>query len=54
MTLALKLDSGYYVMQMSGGPQGIVPSVMLFESVDLSELQSVIETKEWRSTKFQN
>jgi hypothetical protein len=44
---AIKLDSGYYLMQESGAPQGIIPSVFLVESVDMSEMQSVFETDEW-------
>ncbi len=47
--VAIKLDSGYFVMQESGAPQGIVPSVFLVDSVDMSELQSVFETKEWNA-----
>lgn len=44
---AIKLDSGYYIMQESGAPQGIIPSVFLVDAVDLSELKSVFATREW-------
>lgn len=46
---AIKLDSGYYLMQESGAPQGIIPSVFLVGSIDRSAVQSVFETDEWRS-----
>lgn len=45
---AIKLDSGYYLMQESGAPQGIIPPVFLVDSIDMSALQSVFETEEWR------
>ena len=48
---AIKLDSGYYVMQESGAPQGILPDVFLVEAVDPLEMQSVFETAEWIATK---
>ena len=48
---AVELDSGYYIMQESGTPQGILPSVFLFEAVDMSELQSVFSTTEWSRLK---
>lgn len=46
---AIKLDSGYYVMQESGAPQGIIPSVFIVETIDMSELLSVFNTDEWQS-----
>jgi hypothetical protein len=46
---AIKLDSGYYVLQESGAPQGILPGVYLVDAVDLTELQSVFESNEWRA-----
>lgn len=48
---AIKLDSGYYLMQESGAPQGILPDVFLVEAVDPLEMQSVFETAEWLATK---
>lgn len=48
---ALKLDSGYYLMQESGAPQGILPDVFLVEAVDLQEMLSVFETEEWIAAK---
>ncbi len=50
-TSAIKLDSGYYLMQESGAPQGILPDVFLVEAVDPLEMQSVFETAEWLATK---
>lgn len=48
---AIKLDSGYYLMQESGAPQGILPDVFLVEAVDPLEMQSVFETEEWIASK---
>jgi len=48
---AIKLDSGYYLMQESGAAQGILPDVFLVEAVDPLEMQSVFETAEWLATK---
>jgi hypothetical protein len=48
---AIKLDSGYYLMQESGAPQGILPDIFLVETVDPLEMQSVFETAEWLAIK---
>ena len=48
---AIKLDSGYYLMQESGAPRGILPDVFLVDAVDQREMQSVFETVEWIATK---
>ena len=48
---AIKLDSGSYLMQESGAPQGILPDVFLVEAVDSLEMQSVFETEEWIAAK---
>jgi hypothetical protein len=48
---ALKLDSGYYLMQESGAPQGILPDIFLVDAIDSSEMQSVFETEEWIALK---
>lgn len=48
---ALKLESGYYLMQESGAVQGILPDIFLVETIDTAEMQSVFETEEWIAVK---
>jgi hypothetical protein len=48
---ALKLDSGFYLMQESGAPQGILPDILLVEAIDSLQMQSVFETEEWIAIK---
>ncbi len=48
---AIKLDSGYYLTQESGAPQGLLPDIYLVEAIDSREMQSVFETAEWRAIK---